>query len=64
MSPSEPETVEAARRRILDYTNDRWEFLEPRLDEFEAAVRRDERERFFRARWHGDEPVSASGGAE
>jgi hypothetical protein len=48
MSPSEPETVEAARQLIIEnYTEDGWEIplLEAFLDDFEAAVRRDERER-------------------
>ena len=56
----ESQEIAEARARILDYTTDRWAWLNPRLDELVEAVRKDERERIFgvpdeeRAKWgHG-----------
>ena len=47
MTPSEPETVEAAREEVMHNTPERWKHLQRgRLDAFEAAVRRDERTAF------------------
>jgi hypothetical protein len=71
MSPSEPETVEAARRKVVALLKrSGWTFQT--LDAFEAAVRRDERQRVRETIFgltHGqididERPVSASGGAE
>jgi hypothetical protein len=84
MSPSEPETVEAARQRVIDWAGtwdeDELPDIELREDlaRFEAAVRRDERQRAATAatqymNWLVQRQVtyrdflaamSASGGAE
>jgi hypothetical protein len=70
MSPSEPETVDQLRDRVR-----RWQIaneIDSDLARFEAAVRRDERQRVRETIFgltHGQididaRPVSASGGAE
>ncbi len=41
MTTEESREVAEARKRILDYTNDRWAWLAPRLDDLAEAVRKD-----------------------
>jgi hypothetical protein len=72
MSPSEPETVEAARARLWvtlpetanPITKAVANATNSAINAFEIAVRRDERARIYRAEHDEKYGVSASGGAE